>query len=77
MLLSGDLMSVFFFHYVNYLININALPELFTNKAFLLYRASRHVTGAIDQEEFSAPATSTPEICGHQSNLAFQSSIST
>jgi len=41
-------MAVFFVHKVYHLINRHSLPEFVADKIFLLYRASRHVAGAIN-----------------------------
>jgi hypothetical protein len=48
LLLSGDLMTVFFVHKVYHLLNRHTLSEFVADKVFLLYRASRHVASAIN-----------------------------
>ena len=41
-------MTVFLVHKVYHLINRHTLTEFVADKVFLLYRASRHVTGTIN-----------------------------
>lgn len=68
-------MPVLFVDEVDHLIDAQALPQVFSDKIFFLLGSPGHVTGAVDKEQFPAPAAGASEICGHYFYLALKSCI--
>jgi hypothetical protein len=63
-------MAVFFFNQRNYLIDTHTLLKLSTNEVFFFFGPPGHVTGAVNQEKFSAATAGTSKVGSHQPPLA-------
>ena len=68
-------MAVLLICKVYHLLDGHTLPKFVANKIFLLYRASRHVTGAVNQEQLATLATGTSEVGRHQSHPTLEVGI--
>jgi hypothetical protein len=72
---SGYFVPVLLVHHFNHPVNGQTLLKPVSDKVFRLFGAAGHVTGAVDQKEFAAPAAGTPEIGSHQLDLAFNGRV--